>query len=397
MSTIDMAASAPPAITPGWFRQVLGQYPTGVCVITAAIGDGEPVGMVVGSFTSVSLNPPLVAFLPDRNSSTWAQLRTADHFCVNILGAEQEAVCRRFATKAAGRSKFDGLPQRRAPSGAPIIADVVAWIDCQRHSLHEAGDHDIVIGEVKNLQIEAGGLPLLFFQGGYGRFLPLSLAAHDPLGTLTDQLHDVDVARPFMEKLADEFSARCIATAQVDDKVVVVASAGRSARGSVVTLVGQQFPFIPPTSSVFAAWHDERTRAAWIAANAPAARAEGFAQALERVRERGFSVGLSSEAQREFAQAVNRLAQDRGAAKTADLRELIQGLSFDPPTLDDEVSRAVRLVSVPVRFHSDVSLALTLYDFPRAANAAALSQIVDHMRAVADEIGSHLMGKDVRP
>ena len=398
MIDMDITALSPPAINPAWFRQVLGQYPTGVCVITAIVGDGEPAGMVVGSFTSVSLNPPLVAFLPDRNSSTWARLRSADHFCVNILGAEQEAVCRRFASKDAGCSKFEGLALRTAPSGAPILDGVVAWIDCKRHTLHHAGDHDIVIGEVKELQIEAGGLPLLFFQGGYGCFLPRSLAAQDTLGTLTEQLRDVDVARPFMEELADELSARCIATVQVDDEVVVAASAGRASRGSVATLVGQRFPFIPPTSSVFAAWRDEKARAAWLAANAPADRADAFARALALVRERGFSLGLSSDAQREFAMAVNRLAQERSAAKSVDLRDLIQSLSFDPPALDDEVARMVRLVSVPVRLGDEkVALALTLHDFTRAAGLEELQGIIERMRRAAAAIAQQLTTHQAKP
>lgn len=379
---------------PAWYRQVLGQYPTGVCVITATEASGEPVGMVVGSFTSVSLHPPLVAFLPDRNSSSWARLRIADHFCVNILSAEQESVCRRFAAKGASSgAKFEGLSRRTSPLGAPIVDDVVAWIDCERHTVHEAGDHDIVIGEVKHLQIEGGGLPLLFFQGGYGGFLPQSLVAQDPLGTLTEQLRDIDVARPFMEQLAEALSARCIATVQVDDEIVVAASAGRSSRGSVPTLVGQRFPYIPPTGTVFAAWQDDKTRAAWLQANAPAARRAEFEQALVRVRERGHSLGLVSEAQREFAQTVERLAQERSAASGDNLRELIQNLSFDPPRLDDGMARAVRLISAPVLVGaSRVALALTLHDFPRPADAADVLRLTDRLGRATTDIAAHLSG-----
>lgn len=390
----EIAAAAHSPANPAWYRQVLGQYPTGVCVITATEPSGEPVGMVVGSFTSVSLKPPLVAFLPDRNSSSWARLSAASHFCVNILSAEQEAVCRRFAAKdVSSRAKFDGLSRRSSPLGAPILDDVVAWIDCDRHTLHEAGDHDIVIGEVKHLQIEGGGLPLLFFQGGYGRFLPQSLAAQDPLGALTEQLRDVDVARPFMEQLADALSARCIATVQVDDEIVVAASAGRSSRGSPPTLVGQRFPYMPPTGSVFAAWQDDKTRAAWLKANAPVAKRPEFEQALVRVRGRGHSLGLVSEAHREFAQTVERLAQERSAASGADLRELIQNLTFDPPRLDDAIARAVRLVSAPVLTGaSRVALALTLHDFPRPAGAADVLRLTDRLHRATLDIAAHLPG-----
>ena len=83
----------------GWFRQVLGQYPTGVCVVTAKQADGTRAGFVVGSFTSVSLDPMLVAFLADKRSTSWSKIRSAGAFCVNILGADQEHICRRFASR----------------------------------------------------------------------------------------------------------------------------------------------------------------------------------------------------------------------------------------------------------------------------------------------------------
>src|SRR6187551_1285350 len=112
-----------------WFREVLGQYPTGVCVVTAAQPTGPDAGFVVGSFTSVSLDPPLVAFFPDKKSTTWPKIAAADHFCVNILSADQEHLCRQFASKA--EDKFENVPSRPASTGAPIIEGVVAWIDCE--------------------------------------------------------------------------------------------------------------------------------------------------------------------------------------------------------------------------------------------------------------------------
>jgi flavin reductase (DIM6/NTAB) family NADH-FMN oxidoreductase RutF len=142
-----------------WFRQVLGQYPTGVCVVTAAPSDGPPAGMVVGSFTSVSLDPPLVAFFPDKGSSSWPKIERAGTFCVNILGEDQESVCRRFASRVA--DKFEGQQHRPAGTGSPIIQDVVAWIDCDIQAVQEAGDHFIVLGRVRDLQIESSRLPLL--------------------------------------------------------------------------------------------------------------------------------------------------------------------------------------------------------------------------------------------
>jgi flavin reductase (DIM6/NTAB) family NADH-FMN oxidoreductase RutF len=163
--------SEPPAsFDTAQFRQVLGHFPTGVTVVTAAPATG-PVGLAVGSFASVSLDPPLIAFFPDRSSSSWPQIEAAGSFCVNILSEHQEVVCRRFATK--GDDKFAGLGWRPARSGAPLLDGVLAWIDCDIDTVHEAGDHWIVVGHVRELEVgdESGG-PLVFYRGGYGRFAP---------------------------------------------------------------------------------------------------------------------------------------------------------------------------------------------------------------------------------
>ena len=149
------------------YRQVLGHFTTGVTVITAAADDG-PVGLAVGSFSSVSLDPPLVGFYPDKSSSSWPKIEATGSFCVNILGEDQEEVCRRFAMK--GDDKFAGLGWTAAGSGAPLIDGVLAWIDCDVYSVTEAGDHYLVLGQVRDLGVADEGAPLLFFRGGYGRF-----------------------------------------------------------------------------------------------------------------------------------------------------------------------------------------------------------------------------------
>lgn len=152
------------------FRRILGHYPTGVCAVTA-MQDDRPVGMVVGSFTSVSLDPPLVAFFPDRKSTSWPKIESAGRFCVNVLAGHQIDVCRALSSKA--EDKFDAVPHRLSSVGLPIIEGVVAWIDCDLYAVHEAGDHFIAIGHVHSLAIEHPHSPLLFFQGGYGSFAPL--------------------------------------------------------------------------------------------------------------------------------------------------------------------------------------------------------------------------------
>lgn len=369
-----------------WFRQVLGQYPTGVCVVTATPPNGPPAGMVVGSFTSVSLDPPLVAFFPDKSSSSWPRIAQAGRFCVNILGEDQESVCRRFASRAA--DKFEGQQHRPAGSGSPIIQDVVAWIDCDIQSVQEAGDHYVVLGRVRDLQIDSPRLPLLFFQGGYGAFAPHSLAAPNTSGALTEQLRRVDLIRPEIERLADSLSARCIATARVNDDLVVLASAGSPTRGSsTTTLVGQRLPFVPPTGSVFAAWLSAPEIDKWIAASpAPQAR-DVYRESLDAVHSRGFSVGLLGDAQRQFASALERLAAHPAAATEVDLRTLVPDVRFDPPELTPKVLKAIRLISVPVFGPSgDVELGLTVYEFPRPDDGIRgyIDRVLDAARNASD-------------
>jgi 3-hydroxy-9,10-secoandrosta-1,3,5(10)-triene-9,17-dione monooxygenase reductase component len=147
----------------------MGHFATGVTVVTAA-GDSGPTGLSENSFTSVSLDPPLVAFCVARLSSTWPVIRESGAFCVNILGEDQEDVCRVFARPGAKR--FHGIGWRPAPSGAPILADVLAWVDCAVEGEHEAGDHLIVVGAVRDLKVLHEGRPLVFYRGGYGRFEP---------------------------------------------------------------------------------------------------------------------------------------------------------------------------------------------------------------------------------
>ena len=150
------------------FRTVMGSYPTGVCAITAMDSDGGPAGMIVGSFTSVSLEPPLVGFLPAKNSSSWPVIAAAGKFCVNVLGSDQQDVCRQVTAK--GDEKFAGLDYAIADNGMVVIAGAIARIDCTIHSVIDAGDHYFVLGDVLALAVTRDGDPMLFHRGRYGGF-----------------------------------------------------------------------------------------------------------------------------------------------------------------------------------------------------------------------------------
>ncbi|MEU9626122.1 flavin reductase family protein [Streptomyces luteogriseus] len=159
------------------FRRVLGNFATGVVVITAppATGGGSPAGFACQSFTSLSLDPPLVAFMVGRTSTTWPRIAGVGLFCVNVLAAGQDELCRAFAV--SGADKFVGVAYDAAPvSGAPRLTGALAWIDCAIHAVHTGGDHLIVVGRVNALGAEDadGGAegPLLFHRGRFARLAP---------------------------------------------------------------------------------------------------------------------------------------------------------------------------------------------------------------------------------
>jgi flavin reductase (DIM6/NTAB) family NADH-FMN oxidoreductase RutF len=156
-------------IDQAWYRQVLGHFPTGVVIVTAMADDG-PAGLSVGSFMSVSLDPQLVAVLPAKTSTSWPKIAAASSFCINILAASQQELSRRFAV--SGGDKFAGVPWHPAPSGAPVLDGALAWIDCEHERTVEAGDHLIVLGQVRVLDLDTSQSPepLIFFQSGYGTF-----------------------------------------------------------------------------------------------------------------------------------------------------------------------------------------------------------------------------------
>ncbi|MFC4051010.1 flavin reductase family protein [Actinomadura syzygii] len=157
------------AADPAAFRSVLARFATGVVAVAAAEpGTGRPVGLVANSFTSVSLDPPLIAFCVAHTSTTWPRLRDADLLCVSILGEAQLEVSERLALR--GGDKFAGIGWTASPGGAPMIDDAIAWIECAVEQEHVAGDHMIVVARVLDLAEHHEGAPLVFYRSSYGTF-----------------------------------------------------------------------------------------------------------------------------------------------------------------------------------------------------------------------------------
>ncbi|MFI6479335.1 flavin reductase family protein [Nonomuraea sp. NPDC050663] len=161
-------------------RRVLGHYPTGVVVI-AAMSGGEPHGFTVNSFTSVSLDPPIVSFCAAHTSSTWPHIREAGSFTISLLSVGQAEVCRSFATKGADR--FAGVDWSLKGGGHPAITGALAWIDCVLEASHVVGDHELALARVTALTTGEGDSgPLVFHRGSLHRVCADAL--HAPCRTL---------------------------------------------------------------------------------------------------------------------------------------------------------------------------------------------------------------------
>lgn len=146
-------------------RRVLGHFPTGVTIVTGTTPEG-PAGFTCQSFSSLSLDPPLVVILPGRSSSSWPKIEQAGRFCVNVLAEEQQELSTAFAH--SGGDKFAGVSWEFSGLGSPILAGATAWVDCTLYAVHDGGDHLIVVGSVHDLGAP-GDPPLLFHRGGYAR------------------------------------------------------------------------------------------------------------------------------------------------------------------------------------------------------------------------------------
>lgn len=156
------------AIDPATFRATMGQFCTGVVIATGAV-DERPAGFAAQSFVSLSLDPPLVALCPAKTSTSWPRIRESGRFCVNMLGADQQAVCAAFAR--SGGDKFAEIAWRAGVTGSPVLEGVIAYVDCELEAEHDAGDHTIAVGRVVDLAtIDDSRGPLLFFRGAYGDF-----------------------------------------------------------------------------------------------------------------------------------------------------------------------------------------------------------------------------------
>jgi flavin reductase (DIM6/NTAB) family NADH-FMN oxidoreductase RutF len=153
-----------PGADPALFRQLLGRFATGVTVVTTRDPAGRPIGMTASSVASVSLHPPLVLVSVDQANDMHPALRAAQHFVLNVLAADQEAISRRFAAEHPNR--FEGIGYRETRHGLPVLDGVLASIECEKHAEAAGGDHTVFFGLVTGGSV-SDRRPLLYYRGGY--------------------------------------------------------------------------------------------------------------------------------------------------------------------------------------------------------------------------------------
>ncbi|MFD2414866.1 flavin reductase [Amycolatopsis pigmentata] len=375
------------------FRHVLSQYPTGVAVVTALTMGGEPTGMTVGSFASVSMEPPLVSFMPSKTSASWASMQPLTNFCVNVLGAHQDEVCRLIASRK--QDKFAGLDWHMSRLGNPVLTGCVATIECARQDVFDGGDHDIVLGRVRELSVEHPTLPLLFFRGGYGSFQPGPMLSGE--AELVDHMRAVHLVRQRLADLATEVNSEVTTIVRLGDEVVVTSSYGASSAGELASRVGYRAPFVPPLGSVHAAWGSDALRERWLGnlgADATAADRMRYLAMLDDVRDRGYATSVTSD-DRMDALALE-MSHGRSALSMSVLRQHIRAVAdeYDPTRTVGLAPTRVRGIMAPVfGARSEVAFLVMIWgDLSSRLEEAELARRGSVLRAAADEMTAIIGG-----
>ncbi|MFV0457545.1 MAG: flavin reductase [Actinomycetales bacterium] len=386
-------STATTTFDPGTFRNVLGHYPTGVVVVTGVAEDGERLAMVMGSFTSVSLDPPLVAFLPMRSSRSFAKLRACTSMCINVLTGDQEHIGRAIASRWEG--KFDGLECFESPAGNPVLAGSLAWLDVELTNTVEAGDHWIALCRVLDMEVLNPVSPLIFFQGGYGSFVIPSLVARIDTETIS-AVQEAVVARPELERLAAEIGCEvCLLTAVNRDELASVASAVAPGLNPAEGL-GSRIPMVPPIGDTYMFAQPVQIQENWLAKARDAGedRLSAYRERLVRVREDGYAVsylrsdnvaayGSMSQASRLYARGNLTPAQER--VIRADIATT--DIDYAHRELDDDARYDVGSIVAPVRNgQGEVMLTLRAGQVPPQVSGREVRRWIERTRSAATRI-----------
>ena len=380
------------------FREVLGHYPTGVVVVTGVHPDGDPVGMVVGTFSSVSLDPALVSFMPGAGSSTYARLRECPSFVINVLAHDQTDVCRTMAIPAD--DKFDRVAWTPSASGAPVLDNAVALVHCRLEQEVLAGDHYITLCAVDDLEIVRAVTPLLFFQGGYGGFNPKGLSALGD-GDFIEALRLAESARPHIRRLADRYRCEAAVLVVLNNDEMTTADSAYAGTSEVYERLGARLPLMPPIGEVYIAFAPQEVQDHWCGKAAADEETQArYRRRLETIRRDGYAVvQVGAVGAVQYAQLHEALDEYASGPLTPSreraVRQTIAEMShfFEPIDICEETSYQLGSIVVPV-FNPDgsVSMVLRLTQLPQGACGTTVREWVGALQDAAREVTATLRG-----
>jgi flavin reductase (DIM6/NTAB) family NADH-FMN oxidoreductase RutF len=384
-----MCSPAAPPIDQKLFREVTGHYPTGVAVVTGRDPDGDVLALVVGTFSSVSLDPPLVSFMPMKTSRTFARMRKCQSLCVNIVGGEQQDVVLAIARR--WENKLDGIDWFASPSGDAVLAESIAWIDTRIDKVFEAGDHWIVLCEVSNMAVTNPVSPLIFFQGGYGSFVCTSLMArmdHEILPAV----HAAHAARGAVEELASRIGCEvAVFTAVSADEMAAVLSAAAAGVNREEGLA-QRIPLVPPIGDTYLFDRSAEEQERWIAKLAGADDEERMIhrERLDFVRRHGYLASyLPDEGTAAYAEMREATRRYESGKVTPQLERQIYesihhtGVDYRVRELADVERYDIGSLVLPVRDRNGAfTLTLRLAQLPLQVTGRTVKQWIDDAREV---------------
>ena len=386
------------------YREVMGNYPTGVVVASAMI-NGAPLGMVVGTFNSVSLEPPLVSFMPMRTSSTYAKLRRAERVCVSVLAHDQMDVCRTLATKDP--EKFEKVSWKLSPMGAPMIDGALAYVEGQIAEEVEAGDHYITIISVDALETHRSSTPLLFFQGGYGGFSTTGLSAHVD-ESLISAVRLAEAARPQLDALAEKYECSAAALVQISPVDQTIGATSYGLGTEVEERIGVRIPLIPPLGEAAVAWSPHQLDN-WVQRVFPADQQsiDEYYQNAETVRSQGYAISRADQDPEGYEQLSQALAEwgqgELTPARDRAVRQIIADSQahFGSSITEGETNINLTSLVVPVfapgvGVQKNSGLVLRLGNLPQGVDSSVVSGWIDSMQEAAEEVKATLAGASAK-
>lgn len=376
------------------FRDVMGHFPTGVVVVTATL-DGEPIGMVVGTFNSVSLDPPLVSFMPMKSSATYGKLRQAESVCISVLAHDQIPACRTLASKDP--EKFAKVEWTPSAQGAPAVTGAVAHIHGRISAEIDAGDHQIAMVSVDDLAVVRPVTPLLFFQGGYGGFSTTGMSAHVD-ESLISAVRVAEAARRQLDRLADRFDCASAALVQISAVDQTIGASSYGAGIGADERIGVRIPLIPPLGEAAVAWSPEQVDQ-WVARIYPPDEQviADYRARADRVRKQGYAVArldgdpdgyhALNDALGEYGLSELTPARDRAVRRVIAASGEYFGGTVEAGETDLHIASVVVPVLDPEAPQSRNSgLVLRLGSLPQGVDAATAHEWISALQQAAAEV-----------